>query len=36
VIYGEHCQLHLESTPEHGTSVRVHIPQAAVVETASA
>ena len=36
VIYGEHCRLHLESTPDRGTAVRMHIPETAVAEAASA
>jgi two-component system LytT family sensor kinase len=36
VIYGEHCQLHLESTPDRGTAVRMHIPETAMAEVASA
>jgi sensor histidine kinase YesM len=36
VIYGEHCQLRLKSTPDQGTSVSMELPDMANEVRASA
>jgi sensor histidine kinase YesM len=36
VIYGEHCQLRLKSTPDQGTSVSMELPDMASEVRASA